>query len=255
MTLLPPVALLAALLAGNPGVELAVAVERGDVKAVTALLDAGTPVDIVLSQGEGQYSALQLAAWNGKTAVAKLLLERGASVNATSPIYGCALIAAAGRGWDDLVAVLIENGAEVDQRDERGNRALTFALGSGDHDLVAQLLKAGARLEESGEGYTPLMDAAKSDDAEAIRMLVKAGAKINVAAKGQYGGFNPLLLSAEMGYVEALKALIELKANLNVRDAEGKSALQLAREGGHDEIVALLKAAGAVDGKAPVKKP
>jgi ankyrin repeat protein len=64
-----------------------------------------------------------------------------------------------------------------------------------------------------------------------------------------------LMLAAADGYAEAVKALIELKANVNVRNAEAKSALELAKQGGHDDVVALLKAAGATEAKASVKKP
>ena len=113
------------VLAGSdPGGDLGSAIERADLKAVTAMLDAGLSADTPIGEGEGRHSPLQRAAWNGATAIGKLLIERGAEVNAKSSLYGAALHAAANRGWDDFVAMLVAAGATVDLRDERANRAL-----------------------------------------------------------------------------------------------------------------------------------
>lgn len=245
-----------ALLASDPGADFAGAIERGDLKAATALLDAGHAADTPIGEGEGRHTPLQRAAWNGRTEIAKLLLARGADVNATSSVYGSPLLAAASRGWDDLAAVLLEAGAAVDQRDERRGRALHSAVSNGNRDLAALLLKAGARVEESAPGYTPLMYAAMNDDAEMIRLLVKSGAKVNAVAKGEYGGGNPLLIAVENGRALALKALIELKADVNVRSSEGEPALKLAKAAGDESIVTLLKNAGATEaGGPPRRKP
>jgi ankyrin repeat protein len=246
--------LLALLLpVADPGKAFAVAIAGGDSKAVAALLDAGHPADT--PTGEDGATPLQMAAWKGRTAIAKLLLERGADVNAAPGSYGTALAAAVSQGWDDLVAVLLEAGAEVDARDDRGGRPLHNAVSSGNRDLAGLLLKAGAKLEESAPGYTPLMYAAMGDDAEMVRLLVKAGARPDSPAKGEYGGRNPLLIAAENGRAEALKALLELKANPNARTSEGETALDLAQAAGHAEIVTLLKAAGARPGKPAGRKP
>lgn len=248
--------LTAALLAGDPGSELAAAISRGDLKALTVLLDAGQPPDTPVGEGEGRHTPLQAAAWHGRTAIAKLLLARGADVNASSSVYGSALHAAASRGWDDLVAALVEAGAVVDQRNDRGERPLLSAVSSGNRDMAALLLKAGASVEESEPGYTPLMYAAMNDDVEMVRLLVRAGAKVDTTARGEYGGRNPLLIAVENGRAEAVKALIELKANLNVRTSEGETALGLATKAGNAEIVAILKGAGAKEaGKAAGRKP
>jgi ankyrin repeat protein len=115
----PGLLLIAALLTADPGGELAAAISRGDLKALTVLLDAGLPPDTPIGEGESRHTPLQAAAWNGRTAIAQALLARGANVDATSSVYGSALHAAASRGWDDLVAVLIEAGAVVDQRNDR----------------------------------------------------------------------------------------------------------------------------------------
>jgi ankyrin repeat protein len=243
------------LLSRDPAVDMAVEIERGDLEAVTKLLEGGVSANLALGEGEAFSTPLQRAAWNGRTEIASLLLDHGADVNTTSPTYGSALHAACARGWDDLAQVLLDRGAEVDMRDARGNRPLVSAVSQGNRDLTTLLLKAGAKVEEAGEGYTPLMYAATSGDAEMIRLLVRAGAKVNGAAKGQYGGMNPLLIAAERGELEAVKTLLELKANPNARTTEGESALALAKKGGFSEVETALKTAGAIDGKPAGRKP
>jgi ankyrin repeat protein len=44
-----------------------------------------------------------------------------------------------------------------------------------------------------------------------------------------------------------VQALLVAKADVKVKNDEGKTALMLAVEGGHDEIVRLLKQAGAAE--------
>lgn len=244
------------LLAADPGTEFAVAIGRGDVKAVSALLAAGRPADTLIGEGDGQSTPLQQAAWQGRTAIAKLLIEHGADVNAAGGPYGTPLLAAVSSDWDDLAEVLLNAGAKIDERDRQGNRALGMAASAGKRDMAALLIKFGAKLEESGPGYSPLMNAAMSGDPEMIRLLVRAGARIDAPARGaDYGGMNPLLAAAQGGAAESLRTLIELKANVNARTSEGETALDLARAAGHEEIVTILKAAGAREGKAARRKP
>jgi ankyrin repeat protein len=60
---------------------LHIAAIRGDVEAITALLDAGADIQ---SRGEHGYSPLHEAVEQGHIEAVRLLLERGASLIATS---------------------------------------------------------------------------------------------------------------------------------------------------------------------------
>lgn len=60
---------------------LHVAAVRGDVAAITSLLDAGADIQ---SRGEYGYSPLHEAVEQGHIEAVKLLVERGASVTATT---------------------------------------------------------------------------------------------------------------------------------------------------------------------------
>ena len=61
------------------------AAQKGDVAAITAALDAGAGVD----ESDGTATPLYYAVWMGHTEAAKLLIERGADVNAPT-IFGSA---------------------------------------------------------------------------------------------------------------------------------------------------------------------
>ncbi|KAF8817312.1 hypothetical protein BYT27DRAFT_6865538, partial [Phlegmacium glaucopus] len=59
-------------------------------------------------------SALQAASSEGHEAIVKLLLEKGANVNAQEgEEFGSALRAASSRGHEAIVKLLLEHGAEM----------------------------------------------------------------------------------------------------------------------------------------------
>jgi ankyrin repeat protein len=49
-----------------------------------------------------------------------------------------------------------------------------------------------------------------------------------------------LIEAARFGHDEVVTALLIAKADVNVKNRDGKTALTLAAEGGHDEVVRLL---------------
>jgi ankyrin repeat protein len=239
---------LAALAAPDriPGADFVVAIERGDLAAVRALLDDGRKADTLIEYGEHKITPLMSAAWNGRPAIAKLLIERGADVNARASDDGqTALHNAAARGFDDVLTVLIAAGADVNARDTRQNTALSTAVFQGNVEMAGLLIKAKADLKGSLYGMTPLMMAASTGNVEMIRFLAQSGADVNFSPAGEYGGRTPLLAAVGGGHVDAVKALIELKANVNARAKDGETPLKAAQEAKNAEIVAVLKAAGA----------
>lgn len=71
--------------------------------------------DIEVNKTGGLFgTALQAAAYEGKTKGLRLLLEKGANVNIRGGKYGSALNAAVVKGYWDLVDMLLDSGAEAD---------------------------------------------------------------------------------------------------------------------------------------------
>ena len=124
----------------------------GHVEEVRRLLAKGVPVDSTIGDGE---TPLHGAARGGREAVARLLLAKGASVNAVSAVkveydwnesveylYGgeTPLHMAAGRGHEAVVRLLLDKGAVVDAVDSRNDMPLHQAARGG-HLAVVQLLR------------------------------------------------------------------------------------------------------------------
>ena len=122
---------------------------------------------------------------------ARLLLDRGARIDARNSEGETALITAARRGNLALLTVLINRGARIDTADHEGNTALHEASFQSEASCVEALLIAGAPLSgRNALGFTPLHQAVRrfweiagesthdrlARQAGVIRLLLRYGA-------------------------------------------------------------------------------
>jgi ankyrin repeat protein len=126
------------------------AAARGDESRAPAAHDPHAHV--VRSYSHDGWTALHLAAFFGQTGVARLLLDRGADVNARSKSDRFArdntpLHAAAANSRVEVAALLVERGADVNARDGSGFTPLALAGNSRSDLLMLLLLEKGARAE------------------------------------------------------------------------------------------------------------
>jgi ankyrin repeat protein len=90
------------------------AIKKGDVITLRRALDAG---EVNPNLGNRlSWTLLMMAALEGNTRVAQLLLERGAAVNAVNDFGDSALSLAAHKGHIPLLLLLLNNGASTDVR-------------------------------------------------------------------------------------------------------------------------------------------
>jgi ankyrin repeat protein len=153
-----------------------------------------------------------LCALEGKTEIARLLLENGAKVNQTNRARVTALFPACMNGHLEMVKLLVSYGANVNQVDV--------------------------------DGRTPLFNAVWSD-AACVKFLIDHGAQINVINRW---GRSPLFhLCGTPGPSERAneigKILIENGARLDLRDREF-SIYSLAKLHGHEGILKMLEERG-----------
>jgi ankyrin repeat protein len=222
---------------------LQIACGQGNEKIVRLLLEAGSEINmspeknhgvriLIRSQQEAQSlpKTFAIARYNGRTAlqaaserghlnIVKLLLERGAEVNAPpSPVAGrTALQAAARGGFGAIVHLLLSMGAQVNAPSARykGITALQGACLQGNLEIVELLLRSGADVQASGGGYD--------------------------------GDGTALHAAAEKGHTEIVKKLIGAGADINASsNRRGQSPMQGAMAGGHEVVVKYLKGLGAV---------
>jgi ankyrin repeat protein len=228
----------------DAGTKFAVAIEDHDVNAVKELLQSGLSTETPIEYGEHKITPLIKAAWDGDEPIIAALLAAGAKVNAKATDTGeTALLNAVSRKHVEIVKVLLKAGADVSAKNRFDFNALTSAVAAGDEELAALLLDAGANAETETSTLTPLMFAASSGNVDMIRFLVKRGAKVNHGAKE---GKQTALLSAIYGaHVDAVQALVDLKADVNAKMTDGDTPLKAAMKGDQDDVVKILKAAGA----------
>ncbi|RWP40171.1 MAG: c-type cytochrome [Mesorhizobium sp.] len=148
------------------------AAKTGDVAAITAALDAGADVD----ESDGQATPLYLAVRGGHFAAAKLLMERGADVNAApDPRLGPALMPALAKRRIDLIDLLLDGGANPNARRNR-EAVLHIAVRSGCLDCVRALVEAGADVNaKTKDGKTPLHMAKFKGQREVADYLLSHG--------------------------------------------------------------------------------
>ncbi|MDP9193578.1 MAG: ankyrin repeat domain-containing protein [Acidobacteriota bacterium] len=229
----------------SAGTRFAVAIEDGDLDAVTTLVeDEGASVETPIEYGEHSITPLLKASWDGDLPIVHYLIAKGANVNARAgDTKETPLMNAVTRDHTEVIKALLAAKADVTPRNSFDFNAFTSAVAAGNQEVAALLLDAGAKPDDGASGLTPLAFAVSTGNTEMIRFLVKRGADVNHGAKS---GGQTALISAILGaQIESVKTLIELKANVNTAMKDGTTPLKLARKGDQEEIIALLEAAGA----------
>jgi ankyrin repeat protein len=131
-------------------------------------------VDVNARFGGDGDTALHRAAARGQVEAVKLLLERGANVNAVDDEGTTPLLGATYRGHTEVAGVLLERGAAVDAQEMRYRlSSLNHAVGRNDKALVELLLRHGADpMLKAADGRTAL-DRAEANGAREIVALLK----------------------------------------------------------------------------------
>lgn len=223
---------------------LLLAAEAGQAAMVDFLLESGLAVDARNRRGD---SALLNACFNASSDAAQRLLAAGADPRASNRSGWHCMHSAARSGNPEMVGLLAAHGADVNCQDDDGWSPLIEALRENQPATARRLLALGAIARPCRDNYTPLMAAARGECLEMLDELLARGEDVN--ARWEENGRDALMLVAANGQTCSARRLIELGADVQARDSEGKSALDLARDAGHGEVVALLAAAGADPGE------
>ena len=140
------------------------------LRADPSLISARTPFG---------WTALQMAAFSGNVANAKLLLDRGADirVRAKSKFRNTPLLISMLSGQFEMARLLLDRGADVLDRQAEGFSAMHEAALLGRTDIIQLLLDHGAEINSrSDDGRTPLSEAIRGKHPEAVEMLKGKGA-------------------------------------------------------------------------------
>ena len=115
------------------------AAHEGDAQAVAAWLDEGGGVDARCSEDD-DVTLLMAAAYGGREAMVRMLLQRGAGVNLQDSRGGTALMWTAARGHTTIVQVLLDTKADASLQSTNGGTALAVAEHQ-KHTPTARLLR------------------------------------------------------------------------------------------------------------------
>ncbi len=120
----------------------------------------------------------------------KLLVDKGADINAVDKCGWTPLIFAASQGHQDVLRRLLDKGADINARAITGRTALMAAAQLASYDGVKQLSDRGADVNaRTADGQTALMLAVgiglprSSFAAKVVKLLLEKGA--DVKRKGQ----------------------------------------------------------------------
>jgi ankyrin repeat protein len=255
------------------------AAENGTVATLTLLVDhANDPAYINLMSNTG-FSPLIIAAAHGHVDAVEYLVGAAADVNAVHDNKVTALMYAAASGHVDAMTVLIVKGkATLDSKHTNGGTALLEAATGGMYDAMKLLVDSGAETDfTDDDGVTPLMAIAAQGNINAQTLILESlktkkspqelVQHINLLS---FSGGSAVMFAAAGGHVESARQLMELGANIKdiarsqpgyveklqqmiddgqVQDddphVDGVTALHVAAQGGHLEMVTLLLEAGA----------
>lgn len=160
-------------------------------------------------QDKDGWAALQWAAQRGHEALAELVLSKGADVNAKDNFFGqSAFYLAVKNRRVGFIGILLSNGADTNSDRESRQTALNWAARDGRADVVELLLKGGADVD------------------------LKDGVLV-------YGA-TPLHLAASNGHEAVVRLLLDNGADIFVNASYGGSALDWAKQGGHEDMCRLL---------------
>ncbi|XP_051566532.1 ankyrin repeat domain-containing protein 50-like isoform X1 [Myxocyprinus asiaticus] len=222
---------------------LILAAQEGHCSTVRLLLDRKAPIDHRAYDG---HSAISAAALQGHREIVELLIHRGADTDVRDAEGRPLLYLLVLKGHLDMATLLIEKGGvPLESRDVEGRTALHVAAWQGDLEGIELLLKYGADTNAQDlDGRPPLHSVAWRGHAAAGRLLLRAkGLNIDLACKQQ--GATALSIAAQEGHAEIVAMLLERGAEPDHVDCYGRSPVNVAGKRGHFTIVRILESYGA----------
>lgn len=218
----------------------------GQLEVARLLIARGA--DIEARNRYGRTALILVGRERGDVEMAKLLLDAGAGINAADRSGDTALDLAAWRGFSGLVDLLLDRGASLPADEEQKLQLFSYSLAKGLDKLFDRLLATGIDLSRKDDLQGNALHAAADGGSEhVLKNLLERKLDVNLRDRN---GWTPLHRACERGHARAVALLIERGARLNERTLAGETPFNLAAAEGNDEAVSLLKAKG-VDQSPP----
>jgi len=221
------------------------AIEKGDIKKVSSMLDRG--IDINAAGTDGR-TALHLAVINNKTDIIALLLTKKPDLNARDKSFGSTPLGYAdSKKYKEAVRMLLKEKSDL----KTGTLSLPLvflAVETGDMEIFRLLVDAGIDLNEKVNGYdntndvSLLMCAVKNGNNDIVRFLLEKGADVNYP--DSYG--DPVIIWAiYYDHPSTAELLLDMAGNINLNpEGVNGTALGVAERKGYRELAERIKKMG-----------
>eukprot|EP00930_Biecheleria_cincta_P060415 TRINITY_DN46084_c0_g1_i1.p1 TRINITY_DN46084_c0_g1~~TRINITY_DN46084_c0_g1_i1.p1 ORF type:complete len:449 (-),score=79.94 TRINITY_DN46084_c0_g1_i1:102-1448(-) len=210
---------------------------KGSLDVMERLLKADA--DIEATDGR-KWTPLHYACCNSRDDTTLALVSKSASVNALTADGRTPIILAiqSGSHSSGHIRVLIDHKADLAIKDENGSSVLWFACHAGYRSAMKIFLKQKADPnDDSDDGVTPLMLAARKGDLEIGKLLYQYNCDFK--AQGQ-GGSNALMEAIRYDMLDFASWLVEIGTSTLPKDNRGQTAADIAEDRGHLQWKAKL---------------
>lgn len=258
---------------------LLIASHKGHMELVNNLLTNHSRVDVFDNEGR---SALHLAAEKGYLQVCDALLANKAFINSKSRVGRTSLHLAAMNGFAHLVKFLIkDHNAVIDILTLKKQTPLHLAAGAGQLEVCKLLLELGANIDATDDqGQKPIHAASQNNFSEVAKLFLEqhpnlvmsttkdgntcahiAGAQGSVAvieelmkfdrqgvvsARNKLTDATALQIAAEGGHAEVVKALVRAGASCTEENKSGFTAVHLAAQNGHGSVLEVMRSSNTL---------
>jgi ankyrin repeat protein len=204
------------------------AIEQGHPQVAKLLIERGADVNARSKRG---FTPLLFAAQQNDFNSVRALLAAGAKLDGFTPEWGSALVAAAARGHEDLAIFLLEKGADPNAADDNQIAVLHYAMLQG----LAHMGGVPPHMNNSVHVHRPTM-------VNLVLALLSKGANPNIpvgpiefvpglpaiSPKLNMGGVTPLMLAAAAADANLARILLEAGADPLLPTEKKSTALMVA---------------------------
>jgi ankyrin repeat protein len=233
--------------AGNT--PLLLAITHGHMAAADVLLAPSAQAGMLQVKGAGKMSALCRACEHGLAGIVERLLDLDANPALTDRDGNTPLILVIVHGHAAAAEKLLSHKSQVAALDVQSAGGLRSAIMRASEKGMAAMVKkllgmAGAKVGPKDKYWKTALILALEISHEAVAEILlpqtaQAGA-LDVQGTGHLDRKSALVISSKLGLSSSAGKLLRLHANAKLKDSQGKTALDLARENRHEACVSSL---------------
>lgn len=233
--------------------DLICAIEKNDIAELSNLLRkkiSKNEKPYFIGNDRRNYHAITVASEIGNIEAVKLLIENGTKVNVVGTNGQTPLLMAIKSNSInkyDIIYYLIEKGAKINQTNKTGNSAICELIYTNKNDnslerfrLFQYLLENNAEIYSSSPYGCIVFDACINNDIQIVKYLFDTYS-LNVNMKSKIKNTTLLMLTTYRDSIEVCEFLIKNGADKSLRNNDGKTAYDLAIENNCIKTVELLK--------------